>query len=159
MNTVNNNVNPIRDPQSALDRLFHKMTWVPEILLHQADYDREVELFGAAWQEVQDLRHEIAELKAGQEQAALPALGDEDATVAIADDGADFLAAISALDEINKECRYLDWYMFRVAENVFYSSRSAGEFTLKASTALALVTAIYTLETNGVTEPAEEEQS
>jgi len=202
MSTVNNNVKPIRDPESALDRLFHKMTFVPEILRRQADYDREVELFGAAWDEVQALRNQVAAepelleacewmVKYGshqwepgsdaeprfmdkvrnaiakakgikQEQETLPSLGDEDATFAIAEEGGEFLAAIKALEEApdsNTSYLYLGWRMFNVNASIYYASRNFGEFTLKAPSARSLVTAIYTLETNGVTEPAEDDAS
>jgi len=71
MNTVNNNVNPIRDPQSAL--------------------------------------------------------GDEDAIFAIADDGTDFLAAISVLENANASSEihylYLDWRMYKVGESAVGTGR------------------------------------
>ncbi len=86
------------------------------------------------------------------EYNAVPEIGEEDPMFCISDDGAEFLAAISRLDEEpNVSHDYLGWTTAQ--DNVGYFRGWKGKFYVSTVTARDLITAIHTLETNGVTNP------
>lgn len=91
-------------------------------------------------------------------ESGLPALGEEDPIFAINDDGAEFLAAIGALEEGEDPMPiYLGWRMGYSAERDWFSA-SKNAFALSCNNARDLINAIHTLETNGVTDPERDEK-
>ncbi len=86
----------------------------------------------------------------------LPDLGDNGPVFAISDDGAEFLAAIEYLEKNpDRPYQYLGW---QISSHGFYQAWKK-DFYLRCIIARNLVTAIYTLEMNGVTEPATDEET
>ncbi len=85
----------------------------------------------------------------------LPDLGDNGPVFAISDDGAEFLAAIEYLEKNpDRPYQYLGW---QISSHGFYQAWKK-DFYLRCIIARNLVTAIYTLEMNGVTEPATDDE-
>ncbi len=80
---------------------------------------------------------------------------ESEAAANITDDGAEFLAAIQYLEgHPDRPYQYLGW---QISSHGFYQAWKEG-FYLRCLTARDLITAIYTLETNGVTAPATDEE-
>ncbi len=85
----------------------------------------------------------------------IPDFGDNGPVFAISDDGAEFLAAIEYLEKNpDRPYQYRGW---QISSHGFYQAWKK-DFYLRCIIARNLVTAIYTLEMNGVTEPATDDE-
>lgn len=80
-----------------------------------------------------------------------PRLGENDPAFVISDDGAEYLAAITRLEE-SGSTHYLGWYMTGAPGlSTWFASSQDGSVTLGTNDPKTLVMAVYTLEESRVT--------